>query len=232
MLNQAASSIQSHGTLLSFKTDLLREARRIELSSHLCTVQLALGQLSTAREAALWASAQGQRLWSSTRGSGNTSLLRRVPLLGPEPCGARGTNAALLARAWPELGEVQTDGSHLVRVNVPQHGPCCSHRKAPSQRQCPQSEVQPELAAGRPSAHPLAPLQRERSPVEMMTARGEHGTESFSNPDSSRPGVQRCQTGHECRRGTGTGNPRHRYKGDKCYKSRAQTPSHSGEGRE
>ena len=138
MLNQAASCIQSHGALFSFKTDLLlREARLVELSSHLCAVQLALGPLPTTRDATLWASAQGRRLWSSTHGSGNTSLLRHVPLLGPEPRGAHGTNAALLARGWPELREVQTDGSRLVRVNNPRHGPSCSYLKATSQRECP-----------------------------------------------------------------------------------------------
>lgn len=63
-------------------------------------MQLALGQLPTAREAALWASAQGRRLWSSTRGSGNTSLLRHVPLLGPEPRVARGTAGSGMAGAW------------------------------------------------------------------------------------------------------------------------------------
>ena len=48
MLNQAASCIQSHGALFSFKTDLLlREARLVELSSHLCAVevQLAFGSV-------------------------------------------------------------------------------------------------------------------------------------------------------------------------------------------
>lgn len=67
--------------------------------------------------------------------------------------------------------------------------------------------------------------------METMTVRGNTAQTAFQTPDSSGPGVQRCQTDRAPGL-KGMGSLRHRYKGGRCCKNWAPALSHSVEGGE